>query len=256
MRRAVFSVVLGCLACVETPASPAPDATVDVPDVADAAARDAEVAADRPPATLAGLRCGAPSPWAEPIADYLAVGERQTMGGDFLRAVQDLHVYEDRLYLGYGDANVNLGRATPIEVRAFADDARPEAASEFRTDEEQIERYRELDGDLWIPGVDATEDAWLGNVYWRARAPAGGPGRRDRREETGPQRRRPRTPSSASRLARPSARQRPGDQPSSGCGASAVSLNGCSSVIDRQQKRSAVQVVHIVMLAWPGGTGS
>lgn len=173
--RPAFVLTVGVLSCSEAPAAP-PDATLDATLLDAAADLPAELGADVGPPLLSTLRCGAPALWAEPLRDYLAVGERQTMGGAFLRAVQDLAVYDDRLYLGYGDANINLGRATPIEVRSFRDDGAAEAAAEFRSDEEQLEQYRELDGDLWIAGVDATEDAWLGNVYWRPRATPGGGG--------------------------------------------------------------------------------
>ncbi len=87
--------------------------------------------------------------------------------GRFMRGVHDLAVYDDRLFVGYGDADVNLGRVIPIEVRAFRSDTDPTATAEFATAEEQVEQYRVLDGTLWIAGVDATEDAWLGNVYRR-----------------------------------------------------------------------------------------
>jgi len=160
------------LALLATACESAPAATdANVRDTGDASA---DVSVDAGPALLADLRCGAPTPWAEPLRDYLAAGERASMSGNFLRAVQDLAVFEDRLYLGYGDANINLGRVTPIEFRAFTDDARPEATAEFRSDEEQLEQYRLLDGDLWLAGVDAAEDDWIGNVYVRPRAGSDG----------------------------------------------------------------------------------
>lgn len=169
--RTLLSVTVLSMACTSAPAaSPADAAVGDVaptPDAAPDATPDATH--DAGPRALASQRCSAPAPWAEPLRDYLAAGEAQTHGRAFLRAVQDLAVYQDRLYVGYGDANLNLGRVTPIEVRAFTDDSRTDVTTEFRTDEEQIEQYRALDGDLWIAGVDATEDAWLGNVYGRDR---------------------------------------------------------------------------------------
>jgi len=57
---------------------------------------------------------------------------------------------------------------TPIAVRVFARDDDPTARDAFVTDEEQVEQFRAFDGALWIAGVDATEDAWLGNVYRRS----------------------------------------------------------------------------------------
>jgi len=108
-----------------------------------------------------------PTPWADPIEDYLAAGYEHVGDWDFFRGIHDLAVYDDRLYLGHGDANVNLGRVIPIGFRYFASDDDPTAENEFDSDEEQLERYRVIDGDLFMAGVDATEDAWLGNVYYR-----------------------------------------------------------------------------------------
>lgn len=107
--------------------------------------------------------------WATPLEDYIAAGNAEHGAGQFLTAIHDLTVFEDRLYLSYGDANVNMGRTIPIGLRYFAAPDAPEAITEFVTDEEHIERYRTLDSELWAAGVDATEDAWLGNVYLRPR---------------------------------------------------------------------------------------
>ncbi len=106
-------------------------------------------------------------PWASPIDDYIAAGEEALGHSDFLQGIHDLTVFSDRLLLGYGDANLNLGRITPIEVRAYTDPAAAEPVVEATLDEEQVSRYRRAEDTLWIPGVDATEDAFLGNVFRR-----------------------------------------------------------------------------------------
>ena len=110
--------------------------------------------------------------WAHPIADYLAAGETYVKSLAFLRRIHDLVSHEGRLYVGFGDANLNLGRIFPIAFRAFhaADDTT--AYGELASDEEQVDRYRRVGPDLLMAGVDATEDAYLGNVY--RRAPDGG----------------------------------------------------------------------------------
>lgn len=165
-----LALALSALAGCSDP-SPPPPVVNDAGDP-DVAKLDSGVTGAPPvdagPPRIAGRRCAAPTAWATPIADYIAVGERVAPRGRFLRGVQDLAVFDGRLFFGYGDANINLGRETPIELRAFADEGAPSATAEFRTDEEQVEQYRALDGDLWVAGVDATEDAWLGNVYRRA----------------------------------------------------------------------------------------
>jgi len=95
------------------------------------------------------------------------------------------------MFIGYGDANVNLGEQTPIEMRAFssADDPATQAltidgagqgapqTSPVQTGEEEIDRFRVLDGELWQAGVDSIDpdELWTqsntnpksiqGNVY-------------------------------------------------------------------------------------------
>jgi hypothetical protein len=117
---------------------------------------------------IADLVFGDFEPFAEPIADYIATNAEILGHQSFLTGIFDLQVAEDRLYLGYGDANLNLGQNTPIELRYFAEPDPAAVTAEFATDEEQVDRYR-LQGDLlMVPGVDATEDGLLGNAYTRA----------------------------------------------------------------------------------------
>jgi hypothetical protein len=161
----VFVALVGC-----TGAAPASDGGTVPGDAAhpDAAA---DASPDAGEARLAGRTCGALGEWATPLTDYIAAGEAAVANGRFMRGVHDLAVFEDRLYVGYGDADVNLGRVIPIEVRAFRSDDDPTATAETATAEEQVEQFRALDDGLWIAGVDATEDAWLGNVYRRTAGP-------------------------------------------------------------------------------------
>lgn len=117
------------------------------------------------------------SPWDTPIADYQEAARDSLGHDDFLQGVHDLAVFDDRLFLGYGDANLNLGRIFPIEVRAWADPEPGTAAAELTTDEEQIDLFRVAGDTLLLPGVDATEDGFLGNAYTR---PMGGAWSRSR----------------------------------------------------------------------------
>jgi hypothetical protein len=103
--------------------------------------------------------------WDEPLADYHAQATAALGHRNFLHGIHDLALWQDRLYLGYGDANINIGRLVPINVRAYT---RPEPgafADELVTDEEQISHFRVSGDRLVVPGVDATEDGLLGNVY-------------------------------------------------------------------------------------------
>lgn len=145
-------VALGCaLGCGNQadPARPAPDAG---------------------PAPASAQTFGALEPWARPIDDYLAVGERE-YPGQFSRDVNELAPHGGRLYLGYGDGTVNLGEKTAIEFRYFVSAADPAARAALvlgegqgapqvtptASGEEQIDRFRVLDGELWQAGVDSTD---------------------------------------------------------------------------------------------------
>jgi len=121
--------------------------------------------ADAGPLPLASTRFGALARWARPIDDYIKAGEARFGAGKVLRHIHDLVVYQHRLYLGYGDANVNMGRVVPISFRYFASPRSTAVIREFNSDDEHLERYRRVGDDLFMAGVDATEDAWLGNVY-------------------------------------------------------------------------------------------
>ena len=125
-----------------------------------------------PPPDIEELQFASPTPWATPLTDYFEAAEEALGTDQFLRGVHALAVFDDMLFFGYGDANLNVGRDVPIQPRRWADPEDPEGwVAEFDTDDEQIDRYRPLGDLLVIPGIDATEDAWLGNAYLR---PAGG----------------------------------------------------------------------------------
>jgi len=114
---------------------------------------------------IEALTFGKLTKWTTPVQDYIDTNTEVLGHGNFMKDLFDLCVFEDRLYFGYGDATLNLGQNTPIEVRYFADPEVTAYAHDFVTDEEQIDRYR-IDGDvLMIPGVDATEDGLMGNAY-------------------------------------------------------------------------------------------
>jgi hypothetical protein len=54
-----------------------------------------------------------------------------------------------------------------IQFRSFASPDDTATVDEFASDDEQLDRFRILGPDLFMAGIDATEDAWLGNVYFR-----------------------------------------------------------------------------------------
>lgn len=87
------------------------------------------------------------------------------------RRIWDLQTWHGRVYLGYGDWYTDLGpvdiwyytptRGCFVSETVYVDASRPAA----RVDEEAIERYVIIDGDLYIPGMDP-RDSWAwGNFY-------------------------------------------------------------------------------------------
>jgi hypothetical protein len=152
----------GCSSSSEDAATP--KQTLDAGADADAAEADAG------PGKLGEHAFGSFEDWASPIADYISVGGDYFPNG-FNQAITELHPLGDRLWLGYGDGTLNLGEETPIEIRFFASPIDPAAAAAaidgagqgapqttpYQSGEEQIDRFRLLDGALWQAGVDSIE---------------------------------------------------------------------------------------------------
>lgn len=79
----------------------------------------------------------------------------------FAENVWDMQVYNGRIYLGHGDYNANAG---PIPVIYF-NPTENKFVTQFTVQEEEIQQYKVLNGQLLIPGTDAREDSTLGNFY-------------------------------------------------------------------------------------------
>ncbi|TET24911.1 MAG: hypothetical protein E3J78_00360 [Candidatus Cloacimonadota bacterium] len=84
-----------------------------------------------------------------------AEGEKAAWG------INDLKIFDGKLYIGHGDAVINTG---PTDIISF-DLKEKKFIREFTVDDEAIYRYQVVDGKLVIPGPDATEDWELGNLY-------------------------------------------------------------------------------------------
>lgn len=112
--------------------------------------------------TIAGACSRHPSiPRAELVGNPL--GDWRAAPNDaFARSLWDLQALDGKLFLGYGDAVVNTG---PTDVIAF-DPKSGGFSHEATLPEEAIYRYRVLDGQLFVPGVDAVDDV-DGAVYRR-----------------------------------------------------------------------------------------
>ncbi len=145
--------------------------------LADQHAQDIPPVDTGPPTSLAKrideLTFAAPQQWASPIKAYNAAGNNKLGHWSFRRGIHDLVVHAGRLYIGYGDEVYDLGSVSPLKCRYFADPKSTDTTDEYDIDEEEITRYRHLGDELWLAGIDGTEDGKFGNVYTRPAAAAG-----------------------------------------------------------------------------------
>ena len=131
------------------------DASSDMDDTGMALVEQAGVLSEwMPPPPINRYSFAAFEEWAAPIEDVLAAGQL-AFGADFSRSISDLMAFEGRMWVGYGDANVNLGGVVPITFRYFESADTIEASIGLVSGEEQIDRFRVLDDTLWMPGVDS-----------------------------------------------------------------------------------------------------
>lgn len=80
---------------------------------------------------------------------------------DEARKINKLKIWDGKLYIGYGDYGVNTG---PTDILSW-DLSTHNLKTEFTVDDEAIVRFKEVNDQLMIPGVDATEDWNYGNLY-------------------------------------------------------------------------------------------
>ena len=101
-------------------------------------------------------------PWAEPIEDWITDQRQRLDHEDFDRNITDLTVFDDRLWFGYGDVDLDPG---PVDLRHFTEPEAISLAWDFTADEKQVHQYRHLGEVLAVPGVDGIEDDFTGNAY-------------------------------------------------------------------------------------------
>ena len=181
-------VLLSACSSAEPAAQPASDAALEPADAAleqvDPELPDAS-SEESAACTIDTCTFAAPELWSKPVADYIQAASDglQVDSMELHRSIDDLMVFEDRLYFGYGDATLNAGRVVDIQVRYFSETGGPQPLVDFeKTTEEELEHYRRFGDSLYIPGVDATEDQFLGNVFVR---PQGGSWTRQRSVQGG-----------------------------------------------------------------------
>lgn len=113
-------------------------------------------------------------PRAKDVSDLLEelgspYAERYASGPDvYARNIWTMHTFNDAIYLGAGNA-ANDGpapNAGPVPIIRYEPKAK-RFVTEGSVDDEQIDLYREIDGQLFIPGFDAKESSRFGNYYTR-----------------------------------------------------------------------------------------
>jgi hypothetical protein len=115
--------------------------------------------------TLAACGDPAPPPPPGPPAELLAAPF--TEASRYARNVWDMQLFGGRIYLGHGDMVGNRG---PVSLWTL-DPATGRVARGFRTGEEQVDAFRVLNGQLYVPGQDPRGWGSRGTFY---RLEAGG----------------------------------------------------------------------------------
>jgi len=106
-----------------------------------------------------------PIAWTNEDYTIALIGNKMAEDGQrgHARNVWDLQLYQGKVYVGGGSTTQNTG---PINVWAY-DPATGQFDREFVVQEEAIEVYRVLDGDLYIPAADPVKGD--SNKFYRRR---------------------------------------------------------------------------------------
>lgn len=94
-------------------------------------------------------------------AAVIPLGNPFVTGTSYSRNVWDMQLFGGVIHLGHGDSIDNLG---PIPIWSI-DPATGALANEFTTSEEQVDEFRVLNGQLYVPGHDPRDDLTMGNFY-------------------------------------------------------------------------------------------
>ena len=117
------------------------------------------------------IKYNLPKLWSQPIEDYLAAGEKE-YPNDFDTRIGALEVFNQSLWIGYGDTRVNMGSTIPIEFRRFDDPSNNKIISTLvlaenqgakqrtstDTGEERIIPFNRFLEQLWQAGYDSNND--------------------------------------------------------------------------------------------------
>ena len=91
----------------------------------------------------------------------ISVGNHHVYDSSSANAVWDMMVYDNKLYVGGGDYNTNLG---PVNVHYY-DIEKKEWKSSGYVQDEEVSNFLVIGGLLTLPGIDPKEDWSLGNYY-------------------------------------------------------------------------------------------
>lgn len=100
---------------------------------------------------------------ADKSLHFRVLGQPTADKPETARKINDLMLFDGRLYLGHGDWFKNSG---PTDVM-YCDIVTQKFVNEFTVDDEAIVRYRRHGNRLFVPGTDATESWEFGNLYVR-----------------------------------------------------------------------------------------
>ena len=92
---------------------------------------------------------------------FRPLGQPTAAKEEAARKINELMLFQDRLYLGHGDWFKDTG---PTDV-IYYDFAQQKFVNEYTVDEEAIVRYRRYGNRLYLPGADSTESWEFGNLY-------------------------------------------------------------------------------------------
>lgn len=117
------------------------------------------------PDQIQDIKPPVPAPPADVTENLQLLGNPFTKD-TYARNIWDMQVYNGSIYLGHGNSS-NFGpsaNAGPVDIIKYSSGS-GEFTKEYTVNEEQIDIFRIINGNLFIPGHDPREPWDLGNYY-------------------------------------------------------------------------------------------